>query len=240
MTETLPPVGYHPPAPPPYRVGAAITWAWYMFRKHWKVFVAGMIVPVAAVLVLYVLFLALYIPLMDDVSDGSITDDQALDFFTQITVLCAVMLALSIPLCVLYANLMRAALVAADGGTPTYRMLFSTKHAGRILWANVLIGLGVLLGTLLCLLPGLAFSAFSVFTLLFIIDQDLPGLAAIKASFRLVRANFGLVLLTALAMAGINYAGSMVLMVGIVVSAPVALLVLAYAYRSLVPATPQA
>lgn len=231
---------YVPPAPPPYSVGAAVTWAWYMFRKHWKVFVAGMILPVLVLAAFYVYFLILYIPLTDDFSDGSITDDQAVDFFKQVGLLYAAMLVVSIPMIVLYSNLMRAALVAADGGTPTIRMLVSLKRSGRILFTSLVLGLGSVLGYILCLVPGLALGLFSTFTMLFIVDQDLKWLAAIKASFSLVRANFGLILLTVLTMAGINYAGALVLMVGTIVSAPVALLVLTYAYRSLVPATPQA
>jgi hypothetical protein len=230
---------YVPPAPPPYKVGAAVTWAWYMFRKHWKVFVVGMIPIVLVTLVYLVAFLAIYFPFLGRLSNDTPSDDDGLEFFRQMAILYGVLVVVTIPMFVLYANLLRAALIAADGGTPTYRMLWSTRRAGRIMATGLALTVAGLIGTLMCLVPGLALAVFGVFTVAFIVDKDLSMWAAFKASCSLVKANFGLVLLTLLAIFGVSYACSLVPVVGAAAGVPLALLILAYAYRSLVPATPQ-
>lgn len=229
-------LGYVPPPPPPYTIGAAFTWAWFHFRKNWKFFVTGMLPTVVISLVYYAFFIALYLPFTWDLQTQSLTDDDAVEFLKKMAILHAAFYAASIVTIALYANMLRAALMLADGHAPTFRTLVSTKRLGRVMVACILLMLGMMIGMVLCYVPGLALALFSMFTLPFIIDKELPIFAAFKASFSLVRANFGLVLLTALAIGGVSYAGAMALLVGIAVSTPVALLLLAYAYRSLVPA----
>ncbi|MEV7396659.1 hypothetical protein [Aeromicrobium sp. NPDC092404] len=229
-----PPRWSPPPPSAPFQVGGALNWAFQKFGQHWQVLVVGMLPAVLVGIGFYAGYLALFLPVWLNGVEGETTSNAAmLDLFQRIGLLYAGLLLLKIPLSVVHANLVRAALMIADGETPTMRMLVSTRRAGRIMLTSFVLLLCTLVGMVLCYLPGLAFSAFAFFTLPFLLDQDLKTWAAIKASFSLVRAHLGISLLTALVVVVITSVGSMACLVGLVASVPIGLLAQVYAYRAL-------
>ena len=213
-----PPPGYGPPyyqQPPqqPYQIGAALSWAWKKFTEHWKVFVIGMVPMLVLMIAFYAAYVVFYLDLVLHGEDMS--DAEARDAFIRIAVTVGIFLLLSIPVSVLQTNLSRVALVIADGRTPTIAMLYDTRRLGRVFLTFVTLGAATLVGMLLCFLPGLAFGFFASFTMLFVLDQDMRTIEAIKASFRLVRGHLGLALLSVLLIGVIAGTGSYALVLGL-------------------------
>jgi len=212
-----------------------LSWSWRKFTEHWKVLVLGMVPMLLLLIAFYVAYFVFYLDLMlhgDDMSDAEIRR-----VFVHIAIAIGVFFVLLIPASVLQANLQRVALAIADGTTPTFAMLYDTRRLGRILLTLLTLGAATLVGFLLCFLPGLAFGFFASFTMLFVLDQDLRTIEAIKASFRLVREHLGLALLSVLLIGVIGSLGSYALVVGIAVSVPVSLLMQVYSFRALTRGT---
>jgi len=233
-----PPPGYYygpPPNPAPYQIGSALNWGWHKFTQHWKVLVAGMLPMVVLTLVSYIAYFVFYFDLV--LNGDGMSDAEARDYIVRIGITVGVVLLLAIPVSVLQANLQRVALAIADGATPTFAMLYDTRRIGRILVTLLTLNAATFVGILLCFLPGIAFGLFASFTMLFVLDQDLRTIEAIKASFRLVQEHFGLALLSVLVIGVISGLGSYAIVVGLAVSVPVSLLMKVYCYRALIRGT---
>jgi uncharacterized membrane protein len=230
-----PPPHYQQPSTQPYEIGQALSWSWRKFTEHWKVFAIGMAPMIVLMLAFYVAYFVVYFDLVLHGEDMS--DAEARDGFIRVGLTIGIFLLLSIPVSVLQANLSRVALVIADGGTPTVAMLYDTRRLGRVFVTLVTLGAATFVGFLLCFLPGLAFGFFASFTMLFVLDQDMRTIEAIKASFGLVRDHLGLALLSVLLIGVIAGLGSYALVFGLAVSIPVSLLMQVYCYRALVQGT---
>ncbi|QGG41788.1 hypothetical protein [Aeromicrobium yanjiei] len=234
------PYAYGPPsyaAPPPFRIPDAFGWSWDMLRVHLKVLLAAMIPTVVVGLVLYAMYFWRLVPIWIDMAEPTTSStvqlDRFQDLWATVGLLYAAALVVAIPLSLFHGNLVRMCLLIADGGTPSYRMILSTRRAGRVMVTTAVLLVAGVLGTILCLLPGIAFAAFSMFTLPLLLDRDLGTFAAIRGSFALVRAHLGLCLLTFGLLIAVAYAGTMLCFVGIAASMPLGTLILVYAYRSL-------
>ncbi|KAA1398226.1 hypothetical protein [Aeromicrobium ginsengisoli] len=231
-----PPPGYYTPPPrQPYEIGEMLSWSWRKFTEHWKVFVLGMVPMILLMIAFYVAYFVFYLDLMlngEDMSDAEIRR-----VFIRIGIAIGVFFVLLIPVSLLQTNLQRVALAIADGTTPTFAMLYDTRGFGRLLVTFLTLGAATLVGMVLCFLPGLAFGFFASFTILFVLDQDMRTVEAIKASFRLVREHLGLALLSVLLIGVISGLGSYAIVVGLAVSIPVSLLMQVYCFRALTRGT---
>lgn len=99
--------------------------------------------------------------------------------------------------------------------------------------ATVLVGLVIVLGLLLLIVPGIIFGLMFMFTSFIVIDRALGPIDAMKESKRITSGYrwrlLGFVLLLAL----INLAGVIALVVGLLVTVPVTSIAFANAYRVL-------
>lgn len=89
------------------------------------------------------------------------------------------------------------------------------------------------LGLVMCYLPGLAFGLFATFTVYFVLERDQRPIEAIRSSFGVVKANFDNALVSVLLGGLVAGAGAIVCLVGLLVTAPVAMLVHVYTFRIL-------
>ncbi len=116
----------------------------------------------------------------------------------------------------------RLFLRATRGEGPQIADLFS---AGRYLvpgiLASLLVALGVSLGLLLLIVPGVILSLGWMFTQLLIVDKDLGPLEAIKESWRITQGEKGGLFLWALVSLGVILVGFLACGIGIFVAAPV-------------------
>lgn len=99
--------------------------------------------------------------------------------------------------------------------------------------ATLLVGLAVVVGLLLLIVPGIIFALMFMFTSFIVIDRNLGPIEAMKESKRITHGHkwqlFGLGLLLAL----INLGGAIAFGVGLLVTIPVTSLAFTHAYRVL-------
>jgi uncharacterized membrane protein len=143
------------------------------------------------------------------------------------------------------AAFLSGALDIADGRPVTVSSFFKPRHFGNALLAAALLSVisvaldavslipPTILFNLVALLAVAVFSFFALFTIAFATDRDLPPIEALKASFTTVRSDIGSALLSWLVQFAIVLVGAFLCLVGLVVAAPVALLIQVYTYRRL-------
>src|SRR5437016_6444769 len=100
--------------------------------------------------------------------------------------------------------------------------------------ASLLIGLFVIGGTLLCIIPGLVIAAMYKFTYLFIVDKRMDFWPAMQASHAVVKNDYFGFTLFLLAMAGVNLLGLLCCIVGLLVTMPVTFAAITVAYKEIV------
>jgi uncharacterized membrane protein len=136
----------------------------------------------------------------------------------------------------------------------TVGSFFKPRHFGNVVLAGLLLALIAALLDALTLLPGflfallslvliVVFTFFTLFTIAFATDRALAPIDALKASYTTVRSHVGATLLSFLVQGLLLLVGVLACGVGIIVAAPVALLIQVYTYRrlsggSVVPLTP--
>jgi uncharacterized membrane protein len=137
-------------------------------------------------------------------------------------------------------GLIRAALAILDGGRPSVDQLVSTKDIGPYIIASLLVAVIVTVGLLLCVVPGLIAGFLLQFYGYAIIDRKTDSVTtapqssptgAIRASFEVVAANIGPLILLAVLCFLLNVAGALLCGVGLLVSLPVTSIAIAYAWR---------
>ena len=137
-------------------------------------------------------------------------------------------------------GLIRAALAILDGGRPSVEQLVSTKDIGPYIIASLLVALVVTVGLFLCVIPGLIAGFLLQFYGYAIIDRKTDSVTtapessptgAMRASFEVVAANVGPLILLAVLCFVVNVAGALLCGVGLLVSLPVTAIAIAYAWR---------
>lgn len=128
------------------------------------------------------------------------------------------------------------ALKLADGQRPELADLFCclskivTYAVSSILYILIVLG-----GLILLIVPGIIWMVMFVFYVLVIVDTDAGPLEALRRSARLSKGARWELFLLMLILSGINIAGAMALLVGLLFTVPFTMLVMAGVYRSLQP-----
>ena len=89
------------------------------------------------------------------------------------------------------------------------------------------------IGTILCILPGLAVAVFTMFAVIAVLDRNLSPIDGIKASIDVAKNNFGQVLLTFVVIVALGIVGALLCLVGLFVAVPLIALIEVYAWRKL-------
>jgi hypothetical protein len=111
--------------------------------------------------------------------------------------------------------------------------LWHPKPFWNYLAASILLGLVIVAGFILLIIPGIIFALMFMFTTFIVIDRELGPIDAMKESKSMTRGykwqllGFGLVLML------INLVGAIALLVGLLVTVPVTSLAFTHAYRLL-------
>lgn len=217
----VPPYGNNPygqpqygaPQPPAYSVGAAFSWAWNAFKANLGLVLGLILLPIAASIVLELIGMA--------VAEPQSLIANLLTFIGTI-----ISFALS-------AALIRAALNIFDGKQVDFATSFQNIPWVAVVLTSILTSLAITIGTILCVVPGLAAALFLMFGQVFAIDRNVGPIEALKGSFRTVRNSFAQSLLFALSAIGVILLGLLACCVGVIVAAPIALLAQVYTYRAL-------
>jgi len=121
----------------------------------------------------------------------------------------------------------------ADGQPTTIGSFFKPRYIGPMILLTLIVGVLVAIGYVLCVIPGLIVALFAIFAHAVLVDRGLSPIDSLKASIEIVKANVGQVILVWLVAGLIGIAGALACGVGVLVSAPLASLMLVYTYRRL-------
>ncbi|CAB5002565.1 unannotated protein [freshwater metagenome] len=222
-----PPGGFTPPPAQPYggggevprlEVGAAIGYGWKKFTENVGPFIILMIAVFVAAVVLQLLRVLL------TPSNGGLLALVWSSFLGA---------AIYIALLIVQAGVWRAGLAVTRGETPSPSMLVETGNMVPYILTVIVVGIGLFIGILLCVLPGLIWLIFTAYAPLLALDKGMSPIDAIKGSINWVKENFGEVFLILLVSYLVYLAGACLCGVGALVSAPVSLVAVVYSYRAL-------
>ena len=231
------PAGFQPAAqsfgaaPQPLEAGAAFSYGWKKFGEHWKEFLVILLVVALVSLVGTIVAFAALLPAMS----GN-TTSMALGWIGY-SVAILVVLAISF---VVQAGVYRAGLAVTRGVAPSLGMLVETTNLGTYIGTVLLIAVASTIGMFLCILPGLAVIFFCAYAPLIALDKGVGPVEAIRRSIDLVKDHLGQVFVILLLAYAVYYVGALACYVGLLVSIPVALVMITYSYRVLEgePVTP--
>ena len=132
---------------------------------------------------------------------------------------------------ILTIGIINASLMVTRGETPDLGKAFSTDHLGPFIVGSILYGIIVGIGLILCIIPGIIAAIMLAFYGFYILDQGMSATDAISASFNMVKDNFGRVFLVLLVAFLINAVGAVICGIGLLVTAPICWIIVAYTYR---------
>lgn len=227
-----PPGGYPPPAPggagDAYDASDAIGYGWRGFRANAGALIGATVIVAVGAIALYALAERIAPQPELIASDGTFEfrfDGPGLLSSTIAqTVVGGVAYLLS-------AMLVRGSLDITEGRRFSIGQAFSRIPVAPVILTGLLLSVLSTIGIVLCILPGLVFSIFSFFTLYFVVDRDESPFTALASSFKLVGAHFGQALLTGLLAFLVLMAGTIALLIGLLVAIPVVSVAGAYSYR---------
>ena len=127
----------------------------------------------------------------------------------------------------------RAGLGVTRGQEPAITQLTQTDNIVPYILTVILVGLGAFVGFVLCFIPGIIWLIFTAYAPLLALDKGMDPIEAIQTSINWVKDNFGQVFVILLVSYLIYMAGFCLCGVGLLVSAPVALVAIIYSYRAL-------
>lgn len=133
----------------------------------------------------------------------------------------------------LTAALTRGALDATEGRKVEIGAMFTRWNAGQILILAILVGIGTMIGFILCILPGLVLAFFTWFANYFVVGEGQGAIAAIKSSFRFTADNIGNLILLFLLAVVIVILGACACLVGLLVAIPVTTIAGAFTFKVL-------
>lgn len=131
------------------------------------------------------------------------------------------------------AAIVKGSLDITKGKPITVGSLVEGIDWAQVIIASLIIAVGMAVGIVLLVLPGLAVFFLTSFTTYFIIDKKMGAIDALKASVSFVIANIGSLILLFLASIAAYIVGAVLCGVGLLVAIPVVVIATAYAYRTL-------
>jgi len=194
----------------PLSVGEILDIALKIWRRHFPALARIVLFVVTPVQVLSSLLLASAVPdselIFDPSSFDTTVDTTNPDFdggdaaaffaaFGLVTLLSGLAFVLS------SAAALRAVSVAYLGGTPDWKesLRLVLQRLGPLVWLSILMSLGLSLGFVLCVVPGIWLAVGWSLAFVALVAEDLSGSRALRRSFNLVRgrwwATFGVLLI---------------------------------------------
>jgi hypothetical protein len=205
-------------AVPPLDVGSAISYGWKKFTEHAAAFIILVLAVFVALVVLNILQ-----NLLTPEGGGFIGVIWSL-------ALSAVVFVITF---IIQAGVYRAGLGVTRGEAPNVSMLTQTDNIGAYILTVIVVGLGFLVGLILCIIPGLIWLIFTAYAPILALDKGVGPGAAISQSINWVKNDFGRVFLILLVSWLVYIAGAILCGIGLLVSIPVALVAMIYSYRAL-------
>ncbi|MEO9324507.1 hypothetical protein ABFT23_13510 [Nocardioides sp. C4-1] len=222
-----PPGGYgyggQPPGAASWDVGTALSYGWTKFQAN-----AGQIILAALAL-----FVGVAVVVVGFVAIQSAIISYDTSFFVVLFLNAVFVAALIVVLQIIGAGIIRGALDITEGREFTAATVFKFQNVANVVVTALLIGAAVLVGTILCYLPGLVAGFVTSYALYFVVDKNMAPVDAIKASFELVKDNLGNTVIWYIVSAIVGGVGAIACGVGLLVTYPIAIIGTAYTYKRL-------
>lgn len=212
--------------PPPtgqWDLGTTINYAWTKFQANMGQFILAAVGLFFAVVVVAVVAFVIVGALISFDTPGIVV------FVLYALIYGLILLVMT----VVNAGLIKGALGITEGRPFQAAEAFKFDDIGRVLTTAVLVGLGTMVGFILCYLPGIVFAFVSSYALHFTIDKRLAPVEAIKASIDLVKNNLGNTLIWYIVGGLIGGAGAIACGIGIIFTLPIMIIGTAYTYKTL-------
>jgi uncharacterized membrane protein len=220
-------------------VGDAFNWGWAKFQQNaGAIVVAALIYVVVLAVVEGIVYLALGGLLVNntakiniDENTGTITTTGGTSFvmillFAAISAFVAFLI-----IAIVQSNLINGALQIANGRKVEIGDFFKFEKISTVIVAGLIVAAAYAVGTFLCYIPALLVAFFTPFYLFFVLDQNMQPWDAIMSSVRLVSSNIGSMVILILGVIVAYIIGIILCLIGLIVTMPVALLALTFAYR---------
>ncbi|OBF18084.1 hypothetical protein [Mycobacterium kubicae] len=224
----------------PFSVGDAVSWAWNRFTQNIATFVVPVLLYIVGLGILGGVTFGLGFGLSDTTTTSYTneyggTSEAVNSSLTPAGGIVLFLGSLALAFLALYmqAGLATASLDIADGRPVSIGTFFKPRNVGSVIVTALLSLVGVAIGYVLCIIPGLIFAFLAQFAILFAIDKRTSPVDSIKSSIATVRANVGSSLLSWLVQYAAVLIGQLLCYVGLLAGIPVASLVQTYTYRKL-------
>lgn len=246
QTPSADPSGQRPAA-----VGDAFNWAWLKYQRNFGELVLLAIVAfVSVVLVVVIGWFLLTATLFTTVNSTAHSIHCAYDAagnynctgggtsaglgFFGFMALFAFLYGLNIFVSyVVQMWFIRASLIVGYGEKLEMKKMLSTENIGAYLLGALIVTIAVVIGFMLCFVPGLIVLFFSPFFGFFILDKKMSAVDAIKASFQLVNKNLATMIGFFIASYIALILGYLLCGIGTIVALPVVVLASGFMYRRL-------
>lgn len=237
---SAPPATPYGMAPPLLQVGDALAFGWAKFRANAGSWLLFALVFIAATVALLAPLIGAIVTWANDAVDvADRTGTYSLDVGDVALGGGALLLAVVSGLLWLVAQVLawNGALREADGERPSLGAFFRCPRVWMGVLAALLLNIGSSVANIVPVVGQIAWAILTAFVMAYVIDHGRPVFEAIGDSFRLVSRSFGQVLLLMLALLGINILGAIPAGLGLLVTLPVSVLAMAYAFRRLTGGT---
>lgn len=229
--------GGQPAGTPQYNIGDAVSYGWQKFQANaGQIIIAGLVAFVGIVLFQILSFVIRGVIVQGPECTGTGFDVECTDgsgFFVSIFASAISSFLFFVVYSIIGAGIIRGALGITEGRSFEFSEIFKTDKLGPVIITSLITGAIVFVGTILCFIPGIIASFMLSYALYFVIDKDMAPMAAIMASFNLVKDNLGTALLWAIVAFAITIVGFIACGVGAIVSIPVAIIGTAFTYKKL-------
>jgi uncharacterized membrane protein len=222
-----PPPGPAPVVSGPFSAPDAIAWGWSKFSQNVGPVLIASVVIFGASIVLGILTSAL----TGGFSQTSPMGPGSLSFSAMSAGSFVGQLIQTVVGLVLTGVAAKAALEVADGKPYDFFGAFGKVNYLNLIVGSLLVGLVVLVGFILLVIPGLIALFLTYLTTYSLVDDGKSPIDAIKHSVSLVSANLGGAFVLAILNVVVVIAGFIALCVGVLVAVPVTMFSSAYAYR---------
>ncbi len=166
-------------------LGELFSSSWTLYKSSWKLLVWLILLPILVTIAIVVI-IGIIIATILAVSNGQITADRIPLLIPPALVAVVILMIVN--------SMGQIALIKAivlDGKAKTNELIkTSWGLAGRFILLQLLVGLVILLGLVLLIIPGIIFSIWFMFSSYVLVTENIGGIAALKRSRSYAKGKF--------------------------------------------------
>lgn len=190
-------------------VGQLFSESWNLYKSSWKLLIWLILLPILVTLAVVVI-VGIIVATILAVSNGQLTPDRLPLLIPPVLVAVVILIIIN---AVGRIALVKA--ISAEGAAKAGELIKSSwPLVGRYVLLQLLLGLVVLVGFILLVIPGIIFSVWYMFATLIFVIENVGGVAALKRSKQYAKGKFwgifGRMLLLTVVILLIAWLGSLV------------------------------